>query len=149
MCSSDLQQPELMKQNRLKINVVGISNSKRMLLNREGLDLTMCIKELKTEGTPSSPEALYDEIIRMNIFNSVFVDCTSSEKITALYEKLLDNNISVVAANKLAASSQQKIYQLLKDTARKRNVKYLFETNVGAGRPCRGSPILTRHASLA
>ena len=129
------QQPELMKQNRLKINVVGISNSKRMLLNREGLDLTMCIKELKTEGTPSSPEALYDEIIRMNIFNSVFVDCTSSEKITALYEKLLDNNISVVAANKLAASSQQKIYQLLKDTARKRNVKYLFETNVGAGLP--------------
>ena len=114
-----------MKQNRLKINVVGISNSKRMLLNREGLDLTMCIKELKTEGTPSSPEALYDEIIRMNIFNSVFVDCTSSEKITALYEKLLDNNISVVAANKLAASSQQKIYQLLKDTARKHNVKYL------------------------
>ena len=129
------QQPELMKQNRLKINVVGISNSKRMLLNREGLDLTMCIKELKTEGTSSSPEALYDEIIRMNIFNSVFVDCISSEKITVLYEKLLDNNISVVAANKLAASSQQKIYQLLKDTARKRNVKYLFETNVGASLP--------------
>ena len=72
------QQPELMKQNRLKINVVGISNSKRMLLNREGLDLTMCIKELKTKGTPSSPEALYDEIIRMNIFNSVFVDCTGT-----------------------------------------------------------------------
>ncbi len=129
------QQPKLMKQNRLKINVVGISNSKRMLLNRDGLDLKTCIKELKTKGTPSSPEALYDEIIRMNIFNSVFVDCTSSEKITAIYEKLLDNNVSVVAANKIAASSQQQNYQLLKETARKRSVKYLFETNVGAGLP--------------
>ncbi len=129
------QQPKLMKQNRLKINVVGISNSKRMLLNRDGLDLTTCIKELKTKGTTSSPEALYDEIIRMNIFNSVFVDCTSSEKITAIYEKLLDNNVSVVAANKIAASSQQQNYQLLKETARKRSVKYLFETNVGAGLP--------------
>ena len=129
------QQPKLMKQNRLKINVVGIANSKRMLLNRDGLDLTTCIKELKTKGTPSSPEALYDEIIRMNIFNSVFVDCTSSEKITAIYEKLLDNNVSVVAANKIAASSQQQNYQLLKETARKRSVKYLFETNVGAGLP--------------
>ncbi|RRD57775.1 bifunctional aspartate kinase/homoserine dehydrogenase I [Tannerella forsythia] len=129
------QQPKLMKQNRLKINVVGIANSKRMLLNRDGLDLKTCIKELKTKGTPSSPEALYDEIIRMNIFNSVFVDCTSSEKITAIYEKLLDNNVSVVAANKIAASSQQQNYQLLKETARKRSVKYLFETNVGAGLP--------------
>ena len=129
------QQPKLMKQNRLKINMVGIANSKRMLLNRDGLDLKTCIKELKTKGTPSSPEALYDEIIRMNIFNSVFVDCTSSEKITAIYEKLLDNNVSVVAANKIAASSQQQNYQLLKETARKRSVKYLFETNVGAGLP--------------
>ncbi len=130
-----LQQPKLIKNNGLKINIIGISNSKRMLLDSKGLNLKTCMNELKTKGIESSPAGLRDKIIKMNIFNSVFVDCTSSEKIAALYETLLDKNISVVAANKLAASSQYKNYQLLKETARKRGVKYLFETNVGAGLP--------------
>ncbi|MDR1746399.1 MAG: bifunctional aspartate kinase/homoserine dehydrogenase I [Tannerella sp.] len=129
------QRPKLMKQNGLKLNVVGIANSKRTLMCREGLDLTNCIQELKTKGQESSPTILRDEILKMNIFNSVFVDCTSSEKIASLYETLLNHNISVVAANKLAASSSFANYQMLKETARKRDVKYLFETNVGAGLP--------------
>jgi aspartokinase/homoserine dehydrogenase 1 len=129
------QRQKLMNQNGVKLNVVGIANSKRMLLRREGLDLKTCIKELKTDGAESSPTLLRDEIIKMNIFNAIFVDCTSSEKIAALYETLLNKNISVVAANKLAASSSYKNYSLLKETARKRGIKYLFETNVGAGLP--------------
>ena len=129
------QRSKLMKQNRLKLNVVGIANSKKMLLRREGLDLDTCINELKSGGSPCSPASLQEEILKMNIFNSVFVDCTSSEEIAALYESLLNKNISVVAANKVAASSSFKNYQLLKESARKRGVKYLFETNVGAGLP--------------
>lgn len=71
----------------------------------------------------------------MNIFNSVFVDCTASPDIAALYKTLLDHNVSVVASNKIAASGSYDSYRELKQTARKRDVKYLFETNVGAGLP--------------
>jgi aspartokinase/homoserine dehydrogenase 1 len=129
------QQQKLMNQNGVKLNVAGVANSKKVLLKREGLDLKNCIRELKANGMDSSPSILRDEIIKMNIFNAIFVDCTSSEKIAALYETLLNKNISIVAANKLAASSSYKNYSLLKDTARKRGIKYLFETNVGAGLP--------------
>jgi aspartokinase/homoserine dehydrogenase 1 len=129
------QQQKLMNQNGVKLNIAGVANSKKVLLKREGLDLKYCIKELKTNGMDSSPSILRDEIVKMNIFNAIFVDCTSSEKIAALYETLLNKNISIVAANKMAASSPYKNYSLLKDTARKRGIKYLFETNVGAGLP--------------
>ncbi|MDR2473770.1 MAG: bifunctional aspartate kinase/homoserine dehydrogenase I [Tannerella sp.] len=129
------QQEKLMKQNGVKLNVVGIANSKRLMMKREGLDLITYVNDLKTKGIDSSPTILRDEILKMNIFNAVFVDCTSSEKIADLYETLLNNNISIVAANKIAASSEYKNYLLLKETARKRGIKFLFETNVGAGLP--------------
>lgn len=129
------QQENLMKQNRLKLNLVGVANSKKMLLCREGLKVEGVVEALKADGVPSSPAALRDEILRMNIFNSVFVDCTSSEAVAALYESFLDKNISVVAANKIAPSSAYDRYRMLKDTARRRDVKFLFETNVGAGLP--------------
>jgi aspartokinase/homoserine dehydrogenase 1 len=129
------QQKKLMKQNGVKLNVVGIANSKKMLMRREGLDLKTCVGDLKEKGMNSSPDLIRDEIIKMNIFNSVFIDCTSSEKIAGLYETLLNKNISIVAANKIAASSSYKNYTLLKKTARKGGIKFLFETNVGAGLP--------------
>jgi aspartokinase/homoserine dehydrogenase 1 len=102
---------------------------------REGLDLTDYRTRLKAEGIPSSPQVLHDEIIGMNIFNSVFVDCTASPDVAALYKEFLQHNISVVAANKIAASSAYAVYDELKQTARRRGVKFLFETNVGAGLP--------------
>ncbi|MCC8142604.1 MAG: bifunctional aspartate kinase/homoserine dehydrogenase I [Tannerellaceae bacterium] len=130
-----IQQPKLMQQNGLKLNVVGISNSTRALFLREGLQLENCIDELKQNGQPSTPETLSREILNMNIFNAVFVDCTASPQISSLYETLLNNNISVVTANKLAASSSYSNYINLKETARRRGVMFLFETNVGAGLP--------------
>ncbi|MCD7977934.1 MAG: bifunctional aspartate kinase/homoserine dehydrogenase I [Tannerellaceae bacterium] len=130
-----LQQPKLMKQNSLSLRVVGIANSKKVLLKREGLNLDNCIEELKENGIDSSPAHLCEEILKMNIFNSVFVDCTASADIAELYETLLNNNISVVTANKVAASSPYGNYINLKETARLRGVKFLFETNVGAGLP--------------
>lgn len=80
-------------------------------------------------------QRLHDEVIGMNIFNSVFVDCTASSDVAALYNDFFEHSISVVAANKVAASSDFNNYSLLKATARKRGVKFLFETNVGAGLP--------------
>lgn len=129
------QQQRLLETKALQLRLVGIANSRKCLFDREGIDIEHCIELLDREGTPSSPQRLRDEIIAMNIFNSVFVDCTASPDIAALYCSLLDHNVSVVASNKIAASGSYDLYRELKQTARKRDVKYLFETNVGAGLP--------------
>jgi len=129
------QQQKLMSRNGLKLNVVGIASSKKMLFSREGIDLENYAEDLKTNGVDASPELICKEILNMNIFNSVFVDCTANSQISDLYSALLQNNISVVAANKIAASSSYDNYINLKETARRRGVKFLFETNVGAGLP--------------
>jgi len=129
------QQQLLMSQNGLKLNVVGISSSKKMLFSRDGIDLENYSEELKKNGIDASPDQICSEILNMNIFNSVFVDCTANSQISDLYHTFLHNNISVVAANKIAASSSYDNYVNLKETARKRGVKFLFETNVGAGLP--------------
>ena len=129
------QQPKLMSQNGLKLNVVGIASEFKMMFERHGIDLENYAEDLETKGSKVSPELICNEILTMNIFNSVFVDCTASPQISDLYETLMQNNISVVAANKIAASSSFENYSKLKETARRRGVKYLFETNVGAGLP--------------
>ncbi len=129
------QQQNLMHQNGLKLNVVGISNHAYALFRREGIDLTNCKEQLRKKGLANSPEVLRNEVIGMNIFNSVFVDCTASAEVASIYKELLSHNISVVAANKIAASSKYEDYFELKQIARHRGVKFLFETNVGAGLP--------------
>ena len=129
------QQQKLMQENGLKLNVVGIANSSFAMFRREGLDLSNYRVELKEKGLKNSPKIFHDEVIKMNIFNSVFVDCTANAEVAALYKDFLQHNISVVAANKIAASSKYDNYRELKQVARHRGVKFLFETNVGAGLP--------------
>lgn len=139
------QRQQLMKERNLQINIVGIASGHNAIFNRNGIDLsayedngTFSIAKLRDglkQADPSDLNHLHDEVIGMNIFNSVFVDCTASADVAGLYEDFLSNNISVVAANKVAASSDYENYARLKETARKRGVKYLFETNVGAGLP--------------
>lgn len=129
------QQQKLMQENGLKLNVVGIANSSFAMFRREGLDLSNYRVELKEKGIKNSPKIFHDEVIKMNIFNSVFVDCTANAEVAALYKDFLQHNISVVAANKIAASSKYDNYRELKQVARHRGVKFLFETNVGAGLP--------------
>ena len=128
------QQEKLKKEHSLKLNIVGIANSRHAIFDREGLDLTNYRTALK-ESKESNIKQLRDEIIHMNIFNSVFVDCTANGEVASIYADLLSHNISVVAANKIAASSDYATYCKLKHIARQRNIKYLFETNVGAGLP--------------
>ena len=132
------QYEELKQNSNLKLNVVGITSSKNAIFNRDGLNLDNYQEELK-ESEPSNPEHLRDVILKMNIFNSVFVDCTASKDVAALYQSLLENNISVIAANKIAASSTYEDYYHLKQTAIQRGVKFRFETNVGAGLPIIGT----------
>ena len=129
-----LQQDKLKRRRNLKINVVGIARSTKAVFDRGGIDLSEW-KERLAEGQPVTPARLRDEVIAMNIFNAVFVDCTASADVAALYEDFFNHGISVVAANKIAASSDYQNYRTLKKAARRHGVKYLFETNVGAGLP--------------
>ncbi len=129
------QRQKLMQENGLQLNVMGIADAEKAMFSREGFDLEHYREELREEGMESSLKTLRDGIIGMNIFNSVFVDCTASEEVATLYKELLLHNVSVVAANKIAASSEYENYHELKQIARRRGVKYLFETNVGAGLP--------------
>lgn len=128
------QQAMLMEKRRLKLNLVGIANSRHAIFDRDGIDIDHYEKKLQ-ESEPSDWRSIRDEVIGMNLYNSVFVDCTAGDEIAALYQSFLDHNISVVAANKIAASSPYDNYEKLKQTALKRGVKFLYETNVGAGLP--------------
>ena len=128
------QQEKLMREQGLKLNVVGLASSRRAIFDREGLDLNR-YRELLQSAPESNVRRLHDEVIGMNIFNSVFVDCTASPEVAALYHDFLEHNVNIVAANKIAASSDYANYHELKAIAQRRGVKFLFETNVGAGLP--------------
>lgn len=132
------QYDKLKEHRHLKLNVVGIASSHNAIFNRDGIDLEN-YKSLLRDSEPSSPEKLRSSILGMNIFNSVFVDCTASNDIASLYLSFIEHNISVVAANKIAASSSYDDYVQLKQTALSRGVKFRFETNVGAGLPIIGT----------
>ncbi len=124
------QQSTLLREQHLQLNVVGIANSRGYIFNAEGLDLTTYREQLASNLITSSPNSLI-----ASLPNSIFVDCTASADVADSYLSLLENNISVVTANKIAASSAYSHYQQLKQTALNRGVKFLFETNVGAGLP--------------
>ena len=132
------QYEELKRTKRLKLNVVGIATSKKALFNRDGIDLAN-YRELLADAPESNDKKLRDAIIEMNCFNSVFVDCTASKDVAEIYQPLLEHNISVIAANKIAASSSYEKYALLKETALARGVFFRYETNVGAGLPIIGT----------
>lgn len=132
------QYEELKRTKRLKLNVVGIATSKKALFNRDGIDLAN-YRQLLADAPESNDKKLRDAIIEMNCFNSVFVDCTASKDVAEIYQPLLEHNISVIAANKIAASSSYDKYALLKETALARGVFFRYETNVGAGLPIIGT----------
>ena len=132
------QYEELKRTKRLKLNVVGIATSKKALFNSDGIDLAN-YRELLADAPESNESKLRDAIIEMNCFNSVFVDCTASKEVAEIYQPLLEHNISVIAANKIAASSPYEKYARLKETALARGVFFRYETNVGAGLPIIGT----------
>ena len=132
------QYEELKRTKRLKLNVVGIATSKKALFNSDGIDLAN-YRQLLADANESNESKLRDAIIEMNCFNSVFVDCTASKEVAEIYQPLLEHNISVIAANKIAASSSYEKYARLKETALARGVFFRYETNVGAGLPIIGT----------
>jgi aspartokinase/homoserine dehydrogenase 1 len=131
----DEQFEKLSRESKLEIKVNGIANSKKMLFSESGLDLSVCVQKMKEEGEGMSLSAFKSQMIELNLPNSIFVDCTSSEAVAELYPSVLDANISIVTPNKKANSGDWARYKLLKETANKKSVRFLYETNVGAGLP--------------
>ncbi|MBL7743586.1 MAG: bifunctional aspartate kinase/homoserine dehydrogenase I [Chitinophagaceae bacterium] len=124
----------LQEQMKLQVNVAGLSNSRKMLINENGIDLANW-KESLDAAPAADLQKFVGEIISRNLRNSVFVDITANDKVAAAYDQLLKKSISVVACNKIAASSAYSNYKKLKELAREYNCQFLFETNVGAGLP--------------
>ena len=129
------QQEHLLRDKSLELKIVGIANSKKCIFDRNGIDIDNYEEKLNASLITATPDTIKAEILKMNIFNSVFIDCTASSAIADIYADLLNNNVNVVAANKVAASSDYENYSTLKHIAAHRGVKFLFETNVGAGLP--------------
>ena len=134
------QYATLLAHQHLQLNVVGIANSRTAIFDADGLDLSNYREQLKLTEKSSSSFSIKQAALQLaNLYNSVFVDCTASAEVASIYLSLLENNISVVTANKIAASSEYTHYMQLKQTALDRGVKFLFETNVGAGLPIIGT----------
>ncbi len=132
------QRDKLLAKRGVKLNVVGLSGRSHAVYDRDGIDPARW-REILAQGEEGGVARMVREIGEMNMANSVFVDCTASPEVAEQYEWLLRHNVNVVAANKIAASSPYDHYARLKETARERGVKWLFETNVGAGLPIIGT----------
>jgi aspartokinase/homoserine dehydrogenase 1 len=131
----DQQFAKLASQNHLEINLVGIANSMKMLFNADGITLMQAVDTMLKSGESMSLLAYYEKMESLNLSNSIFVDCTSSEEVAGFYDRILSSNISIVTPNKKANSGSLERYKKLKSTTAKRGVKFLYETNVGAGLP--------------
>ena len=129
------QQEKLKNEHRLILRLAGVANSRKMIFDREGIDLDELKNLMEISNEKTEMNKFCHTMVEMNLFNSVFVDCTADAKVAEHYHFVLDNYISVVAANKVAASAEYKRYRDLKELAANHSVKFLFETNVGAGLP--------------
>tara|TARA_B100001559_G_scaffold5167_1_gene4405 strand:- start:1542 stop:3992 length:2451 start_codon:yes stop_codon:yes gene_type:complete len=131
----DGQKSYLLENLRLKINVVAISNSSKMLLSDISLDLKKWKKQLNSSNINANREAFFNHTKTLNLRNSIFIDNTANNEIAEEYGLYLANNIGVVTCNKIACASSYKNYKELKKISRRYNTPFLFETNVGAGLP--------------
>jgi len=120
---------------KLRVKVAGVANSRNSVLQRNGISLNSWKKTVDKPGPGTDLGAFVSEMLSLNMANSVFVDCTSSEKVISYYENILDNAVSIVTPNKLANSTSYETYLKLKHKAFSKGVNFKYETNVGAGLP--------------
>jgi len=129
------QHDTLLKEHNLKINLMGIANSRKMLTGNKPIPLEFSRETLNSAGEKSNINMFISQITRLNLRNSVFIDCTANEMVSATYQEALQKYVSVVTANKIACSSEYSYYHQLKSTANERGVRFMYETTVGAGLP--------------
>ncbi len=132
------QEDKLRDEYRLLVRIVGVANSRKTLIDEQGIDPATAKQRLEAEGTHLPNAEFAEAIKKLNLAGSVFVDCTASPDVASLYDTMLENNINVVTANKIASSSAYEHYMHLKTTARDKGIKFNYETNVGAALPIIG-----------
>jgi aspartokinase/homoserine dehydrogenase 1 len=125
----------LLKEHNLIINLFGIINSRKMLIGNKSIPLESCKETLNSFGEKSDIDAFISQMTRLNLRNSVFIDCTADARVAGTYKDALQKYVSVVTANKIACSSEYFYYHLLKSIANERGVRFMYETTVGAGLP--------------
>jgi aspartokinase/homoserine dehydrogenase 1 len=130
-----IQSPALLSEHNLKVNLIGVTNSRKMLINKKCISLDNYKDALKTSGEKGDIAEFIQQMTKLNLRNAVFIDCTADESVAARYNEILSNYVSVVAANKIACSSEYNYYQQLKAIAGERGVRFMYETTVGAGLP--------------
>ena len=128
------QEQYLLDKLRLKVRILGLSNSRQMIFNENGLDLNK-YQELLEEGEKAEKNGFFEKVKELNLRNSIFIDNTASAEISSLYSAYLSNSISVVTCNKIACSENFLSYSRLQDLSREYGASFLYETNVGAGLP--------------
>ncbi|MGK0421533.1 MAG: aspartokinase/homoserine dehydrogenase 1 [Polaribacter sp.] len=129
------QQKKFLKENlKLNIRVIGISNSRKMFFDANGINLDNWEENLEN-GDPTTLELFREKVKECNNRNSVFIDNTANQQVSEVYENYLRESISVVTCNKIACASSFSNYKILKEVSRKYNASFLYETNVGAGLP--------------
>jgi len=129
------QREKLKKNHRIDLRVIGMTNSRKMLVDKSGIALQNWKTELDSKGETADMEGFISKIKALNARNSVLVDNTAHESVSQFYETALDSSIAVVCSNKIAASSSYGSYRNLKKKALSHNTAFMFETNVGAGLP--------------
>lgn len=129
------QYSTLISEHNLKINLIGVTNSRKMLIDKKGIPLENYREVLKTSGEKGDISDFIQQMTKLNLRNSVFIDCTADEDVASRYDDILSRYVSIVTANKIACSSKQDYYEKLKSIANERGVKFMYETTVGAGLP--------------
>ena len=129
------QYPALLSEHGLKVNLIGVTNSRKLIFDNKGISLDNWGDILRTSGKKGDISSFIQQMTRLNLRNAVFIDCTADENVASLYGEILSNYVSIVTANKIACSSEYKYYQQLKNIANERGVKFMYETTVGAGLP--------------
>lgn len=129
------QASALLAEHNLKVNLIGISDSKKMLIDKKGISFESYRDTLNTSGEKADISYYIQQMTKLNLRNAVFIDCTADENVASRYGDILSRYVSIVAANKIACSSSYIYYQHLKSLANERGVRFMYETTVGAGLP--------------
>ncbi len=129
------QHSKLLSEHGLKVNLMGVANSVEMYLDKKGISLETYMDTLKEFGEKSDINAFIQQMTKMNLRNSVFIDCTADGDVASKYADILSKYVSIVAANKIACSSEYEYYHKLKTLASERGLRFMYETTVGAGLP--------------
>ena len=126
---------QLQDQSALEIRVAGIGNIDGMVFQVEGLEVSDWQSCIEKSGQKMNLDMFVRSMLELNLPNSVFVDATGIETIVDYYEEILGSAISIVTPNKIANSGPFSRYQKLRECTATHGVKFLYETNVGAGLP--------------